>query len=80
MASTKGAPIPEEPANEMPHTPDEGGPHDVPDDEVIEQTLPTASNAGRGGSAPKRQPDAADDRDAGGELHGGQGFPKQDRP
>jgi hypothetical protein len=70
----------DEPANELPPTPDEGGPHDVPDDEVIEQTLPTASGAGRGSSAPKRQPDAADDGSAGGELHGGQRLPKQDRP
>jgi hypothetical protein len=26
---------------EMPRTPDEDGPHDVPDDQVIEKTLPT---------------------------------------
>jgi len=69
----------DEPVNEMPHTPDEAGPHDVPDEEVIEQTLPAASSAG-GGSAPQRHPDATDDRDAGRELHGGQGLPKQDRP
>jgi hypothetical protein len=25
----------------VPPTPDEAGPHDVPDDQVIEQTLPT---------------------------------------
>jgi hypothetical protein len=76
---TRAAPGAEEPINEMPHTPDEAGPHDVPDDEVIEQTLPAASSTG-GGSAAKRQPDAADDRDAGGKLHGGKRLPKQDRP
>jgi hypothetical protein len=32
-----------------PPTPDEDGPHDVPDDKVIEATLPTA--AGDGGKA-----------------------------
>ena len=29
------------PAEEFPPTPDEDGPHDVPDDKVIEKTLPT---------------------------------------
>ena len=35
---TRAASDPETPVNELPPTPDEGGPHDVPDDEVIEQT------------------------------------------
>jgi hypothetical protein len=29
------------PAEEFPPVPDEDGPHDVPDDKVIEKTLPT---------------------------------------
>lgn len=39
---------------QMPPTPDEGGPHDVPDDKVIEKTLPKspASGGREGGSAP----------------------------
>ena len=48
---------PEKPVNELPPTPDEGGPHDVPDDEVIEQTLPTAATGPRerkGGRASDR--------------------------
>jgi hypothetical protein len=77
---TRGAPDPATPVNELPPTPDEGGPHDVPDDEVIEQTLPTASGTGRGGSASKRQPDAPEDRAGRDELHGGQGFSKKERP
>jgi len=28
-------------ADQIPPTPDEDGPHDVPDDKVIEKTLPT---------------------------------------
>jgi hypothetical protein len=26
--------------DQMPHTPDQDGPHDVPDEQVIEKTLP----------------------------------------
>ena len=39
-----------------PPTPDEDGPHDVPDDTVIEKTLPTAptSDAGSDHSSPSR--------------------------
>lgn len=31
----------DKPAEEFPPTPDEDGPHDVPDEQVIEKTLPT---------------------------------------
>ena len=31
----------EAPEDHVPPTPDEDGPHDVPDDQVIEKTLPT---------------------------------------
>jgi hypothetical protein len=64
MASTprdKGASDAEEPVNEFPPTPDEGGPHDVPDDEVIEQTLPAASTKQEEKSG-TRQPPAGSDR------------------
>lgn len=33
--------------DEVPATPDEAGPHDVPDDEVIEHTLPKRQDDGR---------------------------------
>lgn len=33
-------------------TPDEDGPHDVPDDEVIEKTLPTTPVSDGSGSGP----------------------------
>ncbi|MGZ5786654.1 MAG: hypothetical protein ACXWJM_12095 [Ramlibacter sp.] len=32
-------------------TPDEDGPHDVPDDKVIEKTLPSTKPADKGGGA-----------------------------
>jgi len=32
---------------DLPPTPDEDGPHDVPDDQVIEKTLPTTPVPGR---------------------------------
>lgn len=35
---------------EFPAVPDEDGPHDVPDDKVIEKTLPSAPVPGIGGS------------------------------
>jgi hypothetical protein len=50
--------VPQQPAadGELSPTPDEDGPHDVPDDTVIEKTLPTApvSDAGTGGATPSR--------------------------
>ena len=43
---------PAESVNEQPPpTPDEDGPHDVPDDKVIEKTLPATSKPDRGGSS-----------------------------
>lgn len=36
-----GADEPAESPDEFPPVPDEDGPHDVPDDKVIEKTLPT---------------------------------------
>jgi hypothetical protein len=46
MQSTHPTPEDEKPAAEItgdvPPIPDEDGPHDVPDDKVIEKTLPTA--------------------------------------
>ncbi|HSV47710.1 MAG TPA: hypothetical protein VLJ58_18115 [Ramlibacter sp.] len=33
---------------QMPPVPDEAGPHDVPDDEVIEKTLPGAKGGPKG--------------------------------
>jgi hypothetical protein len=46
MAPTENRPAaeddtPESEAGRVPPTPDEDGPHDVPDDAVIEKTLPT---------------------------------------
>jgi hypothetical protein len=35
------------PAEELPRTPDEDGPHDVPDDAVIEKTMPKPSRQER---------------------------------
>jgi hypothetical protein len=35
--------------DQFPLTPDEQGPHDVPDDKVIEKTLPTRPTPGSGG-------------------------------
>jgi hypothetical protein len=40
----------ETPDDHVPPTPDEDGPHDVPDDEVIEETLPTVPVGEHGGS------------------------------
>jgi hypothetical protein len=40
------------PADEIPPTPDEDGPHDVPDEKVIEKTLPTVPVPDSGSSAP----------------------------
>ena len=37
-----------------PPVPDEDGPHDVPDEKVIEKTLPTTSLPGTGGSGQAR--------------------------
>lgn len=34
----------ESPEDRVPPTPDERGPHDVPDDKVIEKTVPTKPN------------------------------------
>lgn len=39
----------DESINDMPHTPDEDGPHDVPDDKVIEKTLPAKPASDSGG-------------------------------
>ena len=36
-------------SNEVPPIPDEDGPHDVPDEQVIEKTLPTAPIHDQGG-------------------------------
>lgn len=33
--------------DQMPPTPDEDGPHDVPDDKVIEKTLPERPRGGK---------------------------------
>ncbi len=46
MAATENRPAaeddtPESDAGQVPPKPDEDGPHDVPDDTVIEKTLPT---------------------------------------
>lgn len=38
-------------ADEFPPVPDEDGPHDVPDDQVIEKTLPSTS-PDKNGNAP----------------------------
>ena len=43
----------ESPDDEFSPTPDEDGPHDVPDDQVIEKTLPTPPTSGSGGSGPR---------------------------
>ena len=40
----------EPPEDHVPPTPDEDGPHDVPDEQVIEKTLPTAPIPNSGGS------------------------------
>ena len=37
----------EDPGNELPPSPDEDGPHDVPDDQVIEATLPATPPPGK---------------------------------
>lgn len=42
----------ESPEDRISRTPDEDGPHDVPDDKVIEKTLPTKHLPDSGGSAP----------------------------
>jgi len=45
-------PDPNEPIDgQVPPIPDEDGPHDVPDEKVIEETLPTMPTPGKGGSA-----------------------------
>lgn len=38
----------DEPTREPPHTPDEPGPNDVPDEEVIDKTLPEKTLPGQG--------------------------------
>jgi hypothetical protein len=44
-------PDPNEPVDgQFPPIPDEDGPHDVPDEKVIEETLPTMPAPGKGGS------------------------------
>ncbi len=49
MATQK--PDPNEPVDgQFPPIPDEDGPHDVPDEKVIEETLPTTPTPERGGS------------------------------
>jgi len=49
MATQK--PDSEEPINaEFPPVPDEDGPHDVPDDKVIDETLPTVPTPESGGA------------------------------
>ena len=40
-----------------PPTPDEDGPHDVPDDTVIEKTLPTGPVSDAGSEGSSRWPD-----------------------
>jgi hypothetical protein len=42
----------ESPEDQHKPTPDEDGPHDVPDDKVIEKTLPTTPVPDSGGSSP----------------------------
>ncbi|HSV34340.1 MAG TPA: hypothetical protein VLI46_02225 [Ramlibacter sp.] len=37
--------------DDVPPVPDEDGPHDVPDETVIEKTLPTAPRPDRGASS-----------------------------
>ncbi len=55
MTATQRPPSPSEPAPDalgdagVPPIPDEDGPHDVPDDEVIDKTLPTTPVPGPGG-------------------------------
>ena len=39
-----------------PPIPDEDGPHDVPDDKVIEKTLPTTPPPGTGGDTKQTRP------------------------
>jgi hypothetical protein len=52
-SSPKEAPRSEQPGREeMPATPDEAGPHDVPDDEVIDRTLPAGARRGGSEGAP----------------------------
>jgi hypothetical protein len=48
MATQKPDP---EPDGQFPPIPDEDGPHDVPDEKVIEETLPTTPTPGKGGSS-----------------------------
>ena len=49
MATQK--PDPDEPVEgQFPPIPDEDGPHDVPDEKVIERTLPTTPTPENGGS------------------------------
>ena len=40
-------------AGQVPPIPDEDGPHDVPDDKVIEKTLPTTPMPDSGGGKPR---------------------------
>ena len=42
------------PDGRVPPIPDEDGPHDVPDEKVIEKTLPTTPAPGSGGSGPSK--------------------------
>jgi hypothetical protein len=42
----------ESPDGQVPPIPDEDGPHDVPDEKVIEKTLPTKPAPDSGGSGP----------------------------
>ena len=44
----------ESPDEHPPPAPDEDGPHDVPDETVIEKTLPSTPLPGQGGSRPGR--------------------------
>lgn len=45
----RGADSNESPPDQIPPIPDEDGPHDVPDDKVIEKTLPTKPVPDSGG-------------------------------
>jgi hypothetical protein len=44
----------ESPDGLVPPIPDEDGPHDVPDEKVIEKTLPTAPAPGSAGKEPRQ--------------------------
>lgn len=46
---------PDEPFDGEVPMPDEDGPHDVPDDKVIEKTLPTKPVPDGGGSGPRHE-------------------------